>query len=143
MGGPFEGIGRGLLGALELLCLTTVAIGFGNVLSVLLPVRLASRDRRALRQQASGKEGCLAVVKTLLGMGMVVMAGVPVVLCFHHADIVRALRADFDTGVALLLTVPLAVALSVGVLLLGARIAAARIQHRTEWLVGKLTRSED
>jgi len=117
------------------------------VASVYLPIRLTSRDRKALRQQASGKDGCLAGIKNLVTMGAVGFAVLPLVVLAHAADIARALGAgpelDGWLHVIRLSGVTISVLIAALALKAGVTLAAKALEQRFSAVVERLTRTEN
>jgi hypothetical protein len=140
-GGPAGPVSLRALGAgAEVLAAVGVTVGAGGVFGVLLPTRIATRDRRALRQTTESRGGCGRTLAGLGGFGVVLLLLVPVLVAFHLPDLSRggiggtawfALAVPFSWAWAGLV-------LGVGALA-GGRLAAVR----EERLVAELTRSED
>ena len=132
------------LGALEGYCVVAVGLGIGNVMSVISPVRVAVRDRRAIRQQVGGRDGC---VRGLVGLAAVfgtLFIAAPVAVCFHLPYALSVSKwADQVPGWTMLVTVPLAVLLSFGGMLLGAALGGRMLQAREEDIVGRLAKSDE
>jgi len=146
-GAPGEGVARGLLDGALAFVATATALAICAPASVLLPIRLAARGRRALRQQTTGREGCLMVLKNTLAMGLVGFAILPAVALVHHADILTLLRPDLAGGLWSYLSVPLglvcAAAIAVVAVRAGVQMAAASAEKNVERLVDRLARPEE
>ena len=141
-GSPGVVVTRAALGAVEAYAAAALVLGIGDVMSVLLPYRLAAKDRRALRQQTSTREGCL---RTLLGLAGVALAAsllVPLFLAFHQRDILGpGLRVDSTSW--LLLTVPLGIGVAAAVLAAGATLGGSLLERREEQAISVFARSEE
>jgi hypothetical protein len=132
-----------LLGAIEGYCALAVGLGIGCFLSVLAPVRLAVRDRRAIRQQAGGREGCL---RSLLGLATVfgtLLVCAPVAALFHLPYALHLLGSSVLPPWSVLVTVPAAAALSAAVLWGGAALGGGLLASREEEVVSLLAKSEE
>lgn len=143
---PGEGLWRALIAASVGVLSTAVALAVTVVTSVFLPLPMASRDRRALRQQARGREGCLSVPKNMLTMMAIAFATLPLLLLVLHADLLRVLGAGDVLGNWTYLTVPLglviAFLIAFGALWAGVSVAGSWFDRRTEKLVSALARDE-
>lgn len=133
-----------LLGALEGYCVLAVGLGIGNVVSVISPIRVAVRDRRAIRQQVGGREGCLRSLVSLTAVFGSLAVSVPIAILFHGP---YALRFVPEAGGVpewlVLVTVPVAVLIATGVLAGGAAAGGRLLEMREEDVVSQLTRSDE
>jgi hypothetical protein len=131
-----------LLGALECYCAVAMGLAVGNLLSVISPIRLAVKDRRAIRQQMSGRDGC---ARSLMGFasvfGMLALAA-PVALLFH-GPYAWGLRNAPAPGWLLLVGVPVAVLASLGAMCLGAHVGGALLDSREEDVATRLAKSDE
>jgi hypothetical protein len=133
-----------LVGAVEGYCVLAVGLGVGAVISVLSPARVAVRDRRALRQQAGGREGCARGLIGMTAFGGAVSIALPVGVLFHVSYLLR-IAPQFPRPPAWLplATVPVAVAISAAVLLGGCALAGHLLAAREEEVVAMLTKSDE
>jgi hypothetical protein len=138
-------LARAALGFLEGPCAVAAALAVGNVNAVISPVRLAVRDRRALRQQMSGREGCLRSLQGLAGVFATAVLCLPVFLLFHWGDIVHAATDGRESApVWLRAVLPLAATLFCAVAVwVGAVLGGAWLGAREEPIVANLARSEE
>lgn len=133
-----------LLGALEGYCVLAVGLGIGNVVSVISPVRVAVRDRRAIRQQVGGREGCLRSLVSLVAVFGSLAVSVPIALLFHLPYGLRLIpEAGTPPGWLMLVTVPVAVLVAFGVLFGGAVAGGRLLELREEDVVARLTKSDE
>jgi len=105
-----------------------ILLGLGAVVSVLAPVRIGARGRRAL-SQGQGNEGCLSALSRMASMMILAVLMVPVTL---------ACRLGGESFWCLL--APLYAA---GVLWAGLRIAGAGLVSREERIMATLARGAD
>jgi hypothetical protein len=132
-----------LLGALEGYCVVAIGLGIGNMMSVVNPIRVAVRDRRAIRQQVGGRDGCL---RNLIGVGAVMGSlalSVPVAALFHLPYALQLTGKVDPPGWLVFVTVPVAVALAFGVLYAGAALGGSILAAREEDILARLTKSEE
>jgi hypothetical protein len=132
-----------LLGALEGYCVVAIGLGIGNIMSVVNPIRVAVRDRRAIRQQVGGRDGCL---RNLVGVGAVMgslFLCVPIGLLFHLPYALTMYGKSFAPEWIVLVTIPMAVALSLGVLMAGAALGGRLLAAREEDILARLTKSDE
>ncbi len=133
-----------LLGALEGYCVLAVGLGIGNVVSVISPVRVAVRDRRAIRQQVGGREGCLRSLVSLAAVFGSMALSIPIALLFHMPHVLRLIpEAGTPPGWLLLVTVPVAVVIAAAALVGGAIAGGRLLEMREEDVVSKLTKSDE
>jgi hypothetical protein len=133
-----------LLGALEGYCVLAVGLGIGNVVSVISPMRVAVRDRRAIRQQVGGREGCLRSVVSLAAVFGAMTLSLPVALLFHLPHVLRLIpEAGTPPGWLVLVTVPVAVLISAATLVVGAIAGGRLLEIREEEVVSQLTKSDE
>jgi hypothetical protein len=132
------------IGAVEGYCVVAVAAAIGDVASVLTPIRVAVRDRRALRQQVGGREGCLwSLLRMAAMMGMVVLAA-PIGVLLHLPYLSRLNRHLPDAPEWILFaTVPAAVAFAYGMMHLGAWLGGSLLRSREEEIVARLAKSDE
>jgi hypothetical protein len=133
-----------LLGALEGYCVLAVGLGIGNIVSVISPIRVAVRDRRAIRQQAGGREGCARSLVSLVAVFGSMALSLPIAALFHLPYGLGLIpQVGSAPGWAILVTVPVAVLLAAAVLLGGAVAGGRLLELREEDVVGRLTRSDE
>lgn len=132
-----------LLGALEGYCVIAVGIGIGSVISVIAPMRVAVRDRRALRQQTSGKDGCLRSLLTFAGLFAIAMLAAPVGLCFHLPTIARIAGWTQVPGWLPLVTVPLAVLGGGVAIAVGTWFGGSLLESRDEDVISRLAKADE
>ena len=143
-GSPAACAGWSLIGALEGYCVLAIGLGIGAIVSVAFPARVAVRDRRALRQQAGGREGCLRSLVGLGAFGGAITLAVPVGLLFHLSYLLRLIPDSSRPAAWVpLVTVPIAVAISGGVLLAGCVLGGHLLAAREEDVVSRLTKSDE
>ena len=132
-----------LFGALEGYCVVAIGLGIGNMMSVVNPIRVAVRDRRAIRQQVGGRDGCL---RNFVGVGAVMgslFLAVPVALLFHLPYLLTMNGYAFAPEWIVLVTIPVAVALSAGVLMTGAALGGRLLASREEDILARLTKADE
>jgi hypothetical protein len=105
-----------------------ILLGIGAVFSVLAPVRIGARGRRAL-SQGQGNEGCLSALSRMVAMVILVVLMVPVTL---------ACRLGGES-LWCLLAPPYAAA----VLWVGIRMASGAFVNREEGIMATLARGAD
>jgi hypothetical protein len=143
-GSPAACAGWSLLGALEGYCVLAIGLGIGAVISVVFPARVAVRDRRALRQQAGGREGCLRGLVGLIAFGGAVTIALPVGALFHLSYLIRLFPdASRPAPWLPLVTVPVAVAVSGAVLFCGCALGGHLLAAREEDVVSRLTKADE
>jgi hypothetical protein len=132
-----------LAAALEGYCVVAIGLGIGNLMSVVNPMRVAVRDRRAIRQQVGGRDGCL---RNLIGVAAVMgslFLAVPLAASFHLPYALK-LSGKVDPPAWLpFVTVPFGVALSAGVMLAGAALGGSLLSSREEDIVARLAKSDE
>ncbi|MCE9638429.1 MAG: hypothetical protein K8T90_22230, partial [Planctomycetes bacterium] len=132
-------LGRAGLAAIEAPCAYAVFAAAGAVFGSYFPLRVGSRDRRALTQASGAGGGCL---RSMAGFATILVAGalcVPVALCFHHPALARL--ADRDSIPWLALTVPLGAAYAACAVWAGAAIGGTALAAREESALEVLTKS--
>jgi hypothetical protein len=142
-GGPAECAAWAFVNAVEGYCAAGVGLAIGFVVSVMWPVRIAVRDRRAIRQQALGREGCL---RSVLGLGSVfgaMVLSIPFAALFH---LPYALSLAFGAPMSpwtLVATVPVAAALAGLLVRLGAGLGGRLLAAREEDVAARLGRADE
>ena len=132
-----------LLGALEGYCVIAIGIGIGSVVSVIAPMRVAVRDRRALRQQSSGKDGCLRSILSFAGLLSIALLAAPIGLCFHLPAIARIAGWTQVPGWLLLVTVPLAAFGAALAIALGTWFGGGLLESRDEDVISRLAKADE
>ena len=105
-----------------------ILLGLGSVFSVLAPIRIGARGRRAL-SQGQGNEGRLAALSRMVAMAILAILMIPVGL---------ACRLGGPSPWCLL--APLYAA---GVLWIGLRVASGMLERREEAVMAALARGAD
>jgi hypothetical protein len=129
--------------AVEGYCVAAVALAIGNIVSVMWPIRVAVRDRRAIRQQAGGREGCL---RSLLGLSSVfaaVVLAAPVAALFHVPYALRFWGGEPASPWVMAVTVPVALLYSFGLMAIGASLGGRLLEAREEDVIARLGRAEE
>lgn len=134
-----EALGRAGLALVEAPAAYLVSTGVGAVFGAYFPVRIGSRDRRALRQATGASGGCLRALAGLVAVLASVVLCAPVAAGFHHPAIGRWLHAE--TGAWLAITVPAALAYAACVAWGGAVFGGAVLADREEAALEVLTKS--
>jgi len=132
------------LGALEAYCVLAIGLAAGDVVSVASPIRIAVKDRRAIRQQMSGRDGCMHSLIRLVSFTLILGFAGPILVLFHgpYAWAMKSGRAPLPSW-TMFATVPVAVAFAWLALYLGAKCGGALLASREEQVAAQLTKSEE
>lgn len=142
MGGLGVGasLGRAGLAILEHGAALCVFAGIGAVVGSYFPMRIVTRDRRALKQASADQGGCIAAIANFAAFFGGLVVCLPIAFAFRHPALLARI-ADVDSSAWLALSVPLAVAYGAGVAYLGVRIGGAVLERREEAVVAVLSKS--
>lgn len=133
-----------LLGAVEAYCALAMGLAIGNLLSIVSPIRLAVKDRRAIRQQMTGRDGCARSLAGVLSVFGLLALSAPIAALFHLPYAWRFIPKVGDApGFLVLVTVPVAVLVSFGAMWLGAKLGGMLLASREEEIASRLTKSEE
>jgi hypothetical protein len=105
-----------------------VLLGLGSLVSIVVPVPIGARGRRAL-SRGQGNEGCLSALSRLVAMLVLTLLMLPVILICRLAG----------PGWPVLLTPAYGAAL----LWLGVRVGSRSLEGREEFVIAALARSRD
>jgi hypothetical protein len=143
--GPFLGcLPWCVLGAVEAYCALAVGLAIGDLLSIVSPIRLAVKDRRAIRQQMTGRDGCARSLAGVLSVFGLLALSAPIAVLFHLPYAWRFIpNAEDAPGWVVLVTVPVAVIASLGAMCLGAKLGGMLLASREEAIAARLTKSEE
>ena len=143
-GTPAAWVGYCLLGAIEGYCVAAVGLALGNVVSVVLPIRVAVGDRPALAQQVRGRDVCMRSLLGLVGVFGSLLLSLPVAAGFHLPYVLGVIPGwAAPPGWVILVTAPFAVAIAFGLMYAGAIIGGGLLQAREEDVVARLAKSDD
>lgn len=136
--------GYALLAAVEGYCAAAIGLGLGNVSSVATPIRVAVKDRRAIRQQMSGLDGCVWTFIRVVATFATLAVATPLALLFHWPYASREFGWPLaPPSWAIFVTAPLAVAAAFGLMYFGAWFGGALFESREEEIAARLTKSEE
>jgi hypothetical protein len=139
-----ECLGYCVLGAVEAYCALAVGLGIGNLISIVSPVRLAVKDRRAIRQQMSGRDGCARSLASILSVFGLLALCAPIAALFHLPYAWKFIpNSDPAPGWVVFLTVPVGALVSFGAMYLGAQLGGMVLGAREEDVAARLTKSEE
>jgi hypothetical protein len=143
--GPFVGcVPWCLLGALESYCALAVGLAIGNLISIVSPVRLAVKDRRAIRQQMTGRDGCARSLASILSVFGLLALCAPIAALFHLPYAWQFIpHSDPAPGWVVFATVPVGALVSFGAMVLGAQLGGMLLTAREEDVAARLTKSEE
>jgi hypothetical protein len=143
--GPFVGcLPWCLLGAVESYCAVAMGLAIGNLLSIVSPIRLAVKDRRAIRQQMTGRDGCTRSLFGVLSVFGLLALSAPIAAAFHLPYAWQFIpNADPAPGWLVFVTAPLGVVVSLSAMWLGAHLGGMLLSSREEDIAARLTKSEE